>query len=99
MTKNDLNVTLLVWNVSVMKKFIKRKDFTNIKGMCWLQNEDKLSNMYENNIYNMKISDSNLISPDKSQKNDMYEINITWPTTYKSYEAISDDRDGGQCSD
>ena len=50
--------------------------------------------MYENNIYNMKISDSNLISPDKSQKTDMYEINITWPTTYKSYEAISDDRDG-----
>ena len=55
--------------------------------------------MYENNIYNMKIGDSNLISPDKSQKTDMYEINITWPTTYKSYEAISDDRDGGQCSD
>ena len=55
--------------------------------------------MYENNIYNMKISDSNLISPDKSQKTDMYEINMASPKIYKSYEAISDDRDGGQCSD
>ena len=53
--------------------------------------------MYENNIYNMKISDSNLISPDKSQKTDMYEMNITSPTIYKSYEAISDDR--WSCSD